>query len=119
MKKRIDPFTKEEFIPIRNNQIYANRKNQITHNNFSQREKHALTKKINDILYRNREICLNIIANDDSKSHKVSVQYLKAKGFDFRYFTSSLKKDNKIFQCIYDIKILIAEENNFLISKLN
>ena len=46
--EREDPYTKEMFTPLRSNQVYASRENQIKHNNLKAREKRLIKKEIKE-----------------------------------------------------------------------
>lgn len=85
VNKRICPFSGEEFIPKRSNQIYANDKYRITYNNNkNNNKKKELAKKFKPI-EREYEVLLRLL--NGRKEIKVHKEYLRGAGFSFSLFT--------------------------------
>ena len=67
LKEIKDPWTKKWFTPIRRNQVYETRQNQIDFNNDKARKSREEKKPTNPILNRNLKI-LDELMNDVAKS---------------------------------------------------
>ncbi|WP_445718087.1 hypothetical protein [Flavobacterium sp.] len=79
---RICPFTKEEFLPKRNNQIYKDSAAQIEHNNLVSREMRAKFTPFFNLIMKNYYILEQIYF---TRNGKASIDFLDGKGFDGRY----------------------------------
>lgn len=79
---RICPFTKEEFLPKRNNQIYKDSAAQIKHNNLVSREMRSKFTSYFTLIMKNYYILEQIYL---TKNGKASIDFLDGKGFDGRY----------------------------------
>ncbi len=122
MEKKIEIrkclYSGEEFIPKRNNQVFASKNNRINyHNSLSNKLRNEL-KLTNNQLLLNYKISKNLLKED--KSIVVHKEYLKGKGFNFSYFTNltQSKIDNTHAYSVFDISFEKKDENNYLISKL-
>ncbi len=111
-----DPLTGETFIKQRNNQVFANRKNQIKFNNIKAQQKRDSTKKINRLLNTNRNILKKILS--DEKEAKKSLDFLKGSGFHFGIITHTVKMNNKKWSCVFEYAYSIDESNQFKLIKL-
>lgn len=111
-------YSGEEFIPKRNNQVFANRKNRSNYHNENNNKLRNELKSINNQLILNYKICIDLLNNKDSIN--VHREFLKGKGFDFKIFTNLTGNNNKtaFTYAIYDTSIEKINENNYLISKL-
>lgn len=116
MQEAKDPLTGEVFIKQCNNQVFANRKNQIRFNNLKAQEKRKATSQINRMLDNNRAI-LKRILNGEKETVK-SLDYLLGAGFHFGVNTHTIKKGEKKWSCIYDYAYLLQAEKQFKIIHL-
>ena len=85
VNKYICPYSKEEFIPKRSNQIYAKPEYRIAFNNQRGNDKRKLLAPKNKLLKNNREILKSIL--ELNSKGIVHVEYLKGAGFSFQVFT--------------------------------
>jgi hypothetical protein len=84
-----------------------------TYNNRQKRIEKSYVNDVNNILMKNRRILADL--NPDGKS-RVSNSKLKAKGFDFNYFTSTYttKEGAQYFYC-YEQGYLAIEKDQYLL----
>lgn len=116
MKPKIDPYTGEEFVPRRKNQIFANYANKTAFNNAKAaklREERALqTKDVN----RNYEI-LKLILND-KKEKIVRDTTLNDLGFKYNCYHKFVEIVNQNIFNIYDIYFKTFESNSIIYTKI-
>ncbi|AFU67931.1 hypothetical protein P700755_000958 [Psychroflexus torquis ATCC 700755] len=115
-KKRICPYSGEEFIPKRRNQIYVNSSYRIAHNNNKSHEKRKYTSVVNKKLAKNYDILWKLV-NDEKKSivHK---EYLSGAGFLFNLYTTAYKtEEGNIVYEVYGFKYYQTDINNYKIIK--
>jgi hypothetical protein len=111
-------YSGEEFIPKRNNQVFASRVNRISYHNEINNKLRNELKKTNNQLLLNYKISKNLLKEEPRiVVHK---EFLKGKGFDFRYFTNltQSKKGNTHAYSVFDISFEKTDENNYLIFRL-
>jgi len=113
---RKDPYTGELFDPKRNNQVYANRKNQIDHNNKKAREERNRTNVLDRRLKDNRILIIELIGEDNSVV--LSKEYLKGKGFDLSIFNRMLMIDQVQAYGIYEYYLKPVDSVNVEIGKI-
>jgi hypothetical protein len=106
-----DPLTKENFLPIRSNQKFASRKNQIRFNNLKAKIKRAAKKKFDQPLDRNRTILKGILG--DKKEMIKSQDWLLALGFNFRIYTHGVMYEGKSIPCIYEFALVKVGEDKY------
>lgn len=110
MGKATDPFTKEQFIKSRSNQVYANRKNQVKHSNQKAKEKRESLASINKTLHSNLKIIQNILGENTSviKSH----EFLLGAGFSFESITHARRVDDLSYYCVFNVgyRMITAEK---------
>lgn len=111
-------YSGEEFVPKRNNQVFASKKNRTNyHNKINNKFRNDL-KLINNQLLLNYKICKDLLA----KKAEVTIhrEFLRGKGFNFMYFTSFRRKKDTSFlvYALYDITFEKIDENNYLINQL-
>lgn len=116
METAKDPLTGESFFKQRNNQVFANRQNQIKFNNLKALSKRKSIASISRIIDNNRTI-LKTILTDKTEIIK-SLDFLLGAGFNFGCSTHSIKRDDKKWICIYDYAYTLIYENTFKIIKL-
>jgi predicted nucleic acid-binding Zn ribbon protein len=87
-----------------------------SYNNRQKRMENEYISDVNNILRKNRKILAGL--NPDGKS-KVSLSKLKAKGFDFTYYTSTYttKEGAKYFYCYEQGYLPIEKEQYLLVVK--
>lgn len=116
--QRKDPVTGEIFIPKRINQRFAKRQNQIRYNNLKAARKRRAKASIDKPLDKNRTILSRLLG--DKKEIIKSRDYLLGCGYNFSYFTHSVRlKDttNALAVCIYEFCLLTLDNNNYKIFK--
>lgn len=101
--ERTDPLTGEKFIPKRNNQKFATRSNQVRFNNKKARERRELKSEINKTLDKNRAILEQLHDNQPHVLH--SKDFLLGAGYHFGCFTHSIKVDDRLIRCVFDLGI--------------
>jgi hypothetical protein len=110
-KERIDPLTKQRFTPVRANQKFANRINQIRYNNLKALRKRRAKSKFDKVLDRNRTIMEKLLNGEDAIIK--SRDWLEALDFSFDTFTHVRKfKDTTIGYC-YEFGIRRIEQNMY------
>lgn len=116
MKSKIDPYTGEEFVPRRKNQIFANSSNKTAFNN----EKASKIRKerapfINDI-NRNYDILNLILDNNHEKT--VNINTLNDLNFKFDCYLRFLISEGKTAFIIYDIEFTNIKKENTTYTKI-
>jgi len=112
---KIDPFTREEFIPARPNQVYANSKNRIMHNNIRARELKKSLSYINEPVAMNRRILEDLLK--DNNEGLYHIEFLLGKGYNFKVITHMDNYDDKVYPCIYNFMIINMGNNNVKLRK--
>ena len=87
MKQRIDPFTKEKFIPKRKNQVFATAKNRVAFHNENEHLLRSLKSSVDKQLKKNFLI-LSELGIPDGESKDFKRDELLIKGFNPQYFTN-------------------------------
>lgn len=113
---RKDPYTGELFEPKRNNQIYANRKNQVDHNNENARKKRSKTNLLDKRLKENRNIISTLLEKEDSLI--IPKEFLKGRGFDLSLFNRIVKVDSNKACGIYEYYFQPLDKTNIKIGKI-
>lgn len=101
MEKATDPYTKQQFIKKRSNQVYANRENQVKHNNLKAKERRDSLADINKKLYSNLRI-LQARLGDNTSVIKTQ-EFLAGAGFNFGVITHVRNVDNINYYCIFNV----------------
>lgn len=116
MTQKIDPYTKEAFIPSRQNQVYKNRRNQIAANNVRIKQRRESKFFIDRILNKNREELIKELGNEREK--EVLLQKLIERGFVDGYQTHQ-KRNSKgeVCNCIYEFSIYYIDKQKIKITK--
>lgn len=112
----IDPLTGEVFNKRRNNQVFANRQNQIRYNNLKAYEKRNAKAQIDKILEINRQV-LKVTLGSNAEIIK-SLDYLQGAGLHFGCNTHSINRDGVKWICIYDYAYSLIDTNIFKIIKI-
>lgn len=116
MNQLTDPFTGEVFTPLRSNQKFANRKNQIAYNNAIAKKNRKIKSPILSELNNNHKILIKVLGND--KSAIKSKDYLLGAGFNFSVFSKRIRTNDGVYQVIYDYGISTLEGDAFKIIKV-
>jgi hypothetical protein len=111
-------YSGEEFVPRRNNQVFASKKNRTNYHNKINNMLRNNLKKTNNQLLLNYKVCIDLLAKKESVT--IHREFLRGKGFDYSYFTnfSRNKNSNTLIYVLYDISFQKIDENNYSISKL-
>lgn len=94
------PYDGRRFIPKRSNQIYASSESRVAFHNRKYKVNRRKLDAINNKLFNNYIIVKEFIEND--KEIQLNDKYLIGKGFNFKYITHLIKKDNFTFYGLYD-----------------
>lgn len=116
MEEAIDPLTGEVFTKQRNNQVFANRKNQIKFNNLKAQEKRKSMSEINRLLDQNRNILIRVLNGLDEVTK--SYDYLLGAGFHFGINTHSVKIEDHKWNCVFNYAYRLIAEKQFKVIKL-
>ncbi len=111
MKEKIDPYTGECFYPLRSNQKFECRENQIAYNNARAKEKRDYLNEIDSCVRRNWEILLELLGNE-RKTNK-SEEFLNGYGYDFRFLNNIRKVGEKAYFAIYNVGIRQIDSKNY------
>lgn len=118
--KKIDPYTKEEFIPKRRNQIFANSKNKTDYHNAQANELRERSAVIDKKIHSNHRLLVELLKNNDKI--EIDEKILEGKGFFFNVFNHVVKYDNRHVYALYEflyfkeknsIKIKIIKDGGF------
>jgi hypothetical protein len=105
--KKIDPHTKEEFIPKRRNQIFANSKNKTDYHNAQANELRERRAVIDRKIHSNHRLLLELLKVKDMI--EIDEKILEGKGFYFNVYNHLLKYENRYVNAIYEF--IIFKEN--------
>lgn len=113
---RICPFTKEEFLPKRNNQIYKDRASQIKHNNLVARKMRSKFNLYFNLIMKNYFILDEIYL---TKNGKTSIDFIEGKGFDGRFIMYFNESSNSIISFgILDYEFYFPNDKIIYIKKV-
>ena len=111
------PFTKEEFLPKRNNQIYKDSAAQIKHNNLVSREMRSKFTPYLNLIMKNYFILEEIFL---TKNGEASIDFLEGRGFDGRYIMYLNQNSNRITTYgIIDYEFFVTKDKYIQIKKVN
>lgn len=85
MNTKIDPLTKERFVPRRSNQKFARPENRIKFNNNKAANFRKKVSHVFDQLTKNIRILEELLAKNDSIT--CTRDFLEGKGFSFNVYT--------------------------------
>ena len=111
-----DPYTGEVFTPLRSNQKFANRRNQIAFNNKIARDNRRIKSPILTVLNTNHKVLIKALGNKEFEIK--SKDFLLGAGFNFSIFSRSIKTNDGIYQAIYDYALSAREGDVYKIVKL-
>ena len=115
-KTKICPYSDEEFVAKRSNQIYACKDYRVESNNIKQRALKKTTEYIDKQLHKNYKTLNSLLGK--SENHTCSIDYLKGAGFSFLYFTNAQSEDKATFYCIYNIAYRKLDNSKILIKRI-
>ncbi len=93
IQKKVCKYSKEEFIPRRNNQIFANKESRVAyHNDVSNAFRNKLSKTNKEII-KDYKVLDSILAEFGEIT--VNKFYLRGAGFSFTTFTNAKKMEKK------------------------
>ena len=102
------PWTKEEFIKQRSNQVFESRANQIRYNNAKARERRKMTSTINKTLEKNREVLQQILGDETVVDR--SREFMLGAGYNFNIFTHHIKIEGVLWYGIYEYAFRMFEK---------
>ena len=111
-----DPYTGEVFTPLRSNQKFANRRNQVAFNNAIARDNRRVKSPILTLLNTNHKVLIKALGSRESVIK--SKDFLLGAGFDFSVFSKSIRTNDGIYQAIYDYALSAREGDVYKIIKL-
>ena len=113
---RIDPLTGEEFEPKRANQLFANRKNQITFNNRKAKANREHKAAVNTPLDNNHKVMKKVLQNQIRV--QCSKEFLLGAGLDFNFITHRRTDENSIqWNCVYEFQFRQTDSDQYLIER--
>jgi hypothetical protein len=115
-EKRVCKYSNTEFIPRRNNQIFANKLCRIAyHNDVSNTFRNKLSKTNKEII-KDYKVLDSILAEYGEIT--VNKHYLRGAGFSFRTFTNAKKNGEETVYCIYDITFQKLNNEDYYIKRI-
>jgi len=116
IENRVCPYSKLQFTPKRNNQVFATKEYRVAHHNELHNSFRRKLSGLNKEIINSYKTLLEILG--EKKSTVAHYQFLKGKNFSFKVFTGFSKTDKGIAYELYDTSFLRIDENNYLITKL-
>ncbi|MDA9986589.1 hypothetical protein N9E11_01025 [Crocinitomicaceae bacterium] len=117
MKKHIDPYSGESFIPKRSNQRFAYKAHQIAFNNAKAKKERDLHAYYDSQIKKNWKILKAILKN--KKATIQNQDYLLGKGYSFRFFNNLRTNEDKSFYGVYDYGIRSLANGKYEIINFN
>lgn len=109
--KKIDPYTKEEFIPKRKNQIFANSKNKTDYHNAQANELRERRAVIDKKIHSNHRLLVELLKENDKI--EIDEKILEGKGFFFNVFNHTVKYENRWWaSAIYEFLYFKEKDSN-------
>lgn len=117
MKKRIDPYSGEEFYPKRNNQKFSCRENQIAFNNERARKARNEHSLIDNQIRNNYQILADILSHSDLVIK--TKEFLLAKGYNFSFMNNYRSHNDKSYYGVYNYGFRSIGEGKYELVKFN
>jgi len=114
MEKRICPYSCEEFIPKRRNQVFATPKNRVNFHNDNAAELRLLKAPFDKQLDKNFIILSELVAEGETKTF--SRDKILIKGFNPDYFTNFVEYGGSNLRCLYHFVFFISSDNEITIT---
>ena len=113
---KTDPYTSEEFFPLRCNQRFAKSKNRIAFHNLNNNEFRKKTEVINKPLIKNLKILDELFLSKNKKSNDNSItchkEFMLGRNYDFTKHTHfDVFEGQKYISCFNYIIIHLDKEN--------
>jgi hypothetical protein len=112
---KIDPYSGKRFEPLRTNQKYSCRENQIKFNNVKAQKRRSIMGKADQALKHNWKVCCKILGNN--KEAIKSRDWLEALEYHFGYSTHFEEYGKGVHPAIYEFIIIKLEGNKYKIVK--
>lgn len=113
IEKRLCPYSNQEFIPKRSNQVFALAEYRVAYHNDNN---NAIRRKLS---YINKQLMINYKVVQLLLGDKIEViankHFLRGAGFSFLTFTNVTKKEDAYFHCIYDVAFQKLNDEEYLI----
>jgi len=115
-KKRLCPYSNQEFIPKRSNQKFVSKEARINYHNDKNNAIRKRTAFINKPLMKNYKILCELMA--DKREGVYHSQFLIGKGFSFKVFTNLKKYKDGYAYAIFEFWFYKIDEFNFKVKKI-
>ena len=115
MNTRKDPYTGELFTPRRLNQVYASRKNQVSHNNARAPKGRQARLPVLRILERNWQILDQVLGQNPESI--TSADHIHGLGFNFHYFTHRIQDGKQAWYGIFNLAYRSHEHGHIQIRR--
>ena len=112
---RVDPFTKETFVPKRSNQLFASRKNQVDYNNMIAKQKRDFKETYLSKIEHNYRVMKNALVN--KSEDEVTVEYLSSQGFHFAFLTHKENLNGREVAMVFDHGFSPCNNGNIYLTK--
>jgi hypothetical protein len=112
MKRIIDPYTNEGFIPRRKNQKFASARNRKQYHNDEATNINRLKAPIDKKLRTNFLLLLELMIDLDNVT--IEKEKLLMSGFDPNYFTHLKYHEGKTSRCIYNFILPTMDNTNII-----
>ena len=114
-----DPLTGIQFLQTRSNQRFQSPANRVKYHNAKAKHLRDSKSKVDTPLRINYNVLVAVAG--DSKEKIVHKEFLRGKGFDFRFFTSHIMDNGKSTPAYYDFAIFsVADKPDYvMIQKLS
>jgi hypothetical protein len=114
--QRKDPLTGKLFYPIRSNQMFANRTNQVRWNNIKAKKKRDIKAPLNQTLDSNRNILKRVLAG--KKKITKTKEFMLGAGYSFGNYCQVYKSGGLLYQYVYDFAIADKQDGNYVLIDL-
>lgn len=115
-EKRVCKYSKTEFIPKRNNQIFANKECRVAYHNDANNAFRAKLNKTNKEILNDYKVVDSILA--DFGEITVNKHYLRGAGFSSKKFTNVINVDGETVFCLYDISFQKLNNEDYYIKRI-
>jgi hypothetical protein len=115
-EKRVCKYSKTEFIPKRNNQIFANKECRVAYHNDANNAFRAKLNTTNKEILNDYKVVDSILA--DFGEITVNKHYLRGAGFSSKKFTNVINVDGETVFCLYDISFQKLNNEDYYIKRI-
>lgn len=114
--KRVCLYSKMEFTPKRNNQLFANKEFRTAYHNQKNNSLRKKLSKINNQLLNNYKILTAIMYNkNECEIHR---EFLCGKGYCFSVHTHFEKTNGVITYAVYEFSLIKKNDTTYLIRRI-